>query len=776
MLVVTGTWIFSAYHFRAQPILYRSFAWAAPLASAWLIAAPGCLGLPPTYQAASWAGLAFAYLLLERGLKTMQNASSGRQNAGWWLVFRWPLGIAVILSGLLSLVLTALTSWNALVSGLAYYQTAENLFPVILAQSLVTLLVILAARLHRSRWPLYLEPALAFTPASLFFLAYGERLFDQPLTSAQYGIVWAGLGLLHLLAAARLDARPAGYAHGLFLGGYALSGLAVIYTLTSRPELLWTLGLFILATAGSALLVHLGRHRAWEALLHLLLGSREDTLRAELRSAFVWPAALAFPIWCTLLLSNLKVVNEFTWLGSGFAALALLGLAAWLKRFERSYAWPLHSAAQFYTLLGVMTTLPLTSYLLRHASPPDPEPRLHASGVIAVQALAVIFYVAAARALRWRGFAHVAAWLSFFPYTLAWIVFGPYRPAVQFALLWTGWAAALLRVGFLLDRAGEGVRYAHGPYLAGYALAGFALWWSTPDRLTNLYTLGSCILLAILSQALVHFGRHPSFDDLINFLRPKPASIPHRAMRTAFLFFAAYAFPAWLVQLLAYQNVALAWRGLALALLAPLYIGLGLVLRRSRAEYTWPLYSAGYALTVLGAMLSFNDLRLSIYILALDALVYAASAYIFRQPFWSYLSNLLVPVVILLTLQYNHLLNARWVAGAFMGLSFVYFGIGRLFDAREQSVPAPKKTSAYALPFYAPGYLLSAAALAVSTGETILAIYIFSAGVILYALSAWAFRKTLFLYPATWLAVIPYYLLMTMTALRRPGMAWATCP
>ena len=640
----------------------------------------------------------------------------------------------------------------------------------------MVLLSILAARLHRSRWPLYAEPALAFIPVSLFFLAYDERLFGQPLTSAQYGIVWAGLGMLHLLAAALLDARLTGYAHGLFLGGYALSTIAVLYTLLNPAELVWTLGLFTLAAIGSVLLVHFERHRTWEALLRLFLGDQQDPLRAIVRSAFLWLAALTFPFWCTLLLSNLKIVKEFTWLGSGLAALAFLGLAAWLKRIEPVYAWPLHSAAQLYTLLGVMTTLPLTTYRLGNAFPPTAIMRLPVLGVIAVQALAVIFYIAAARSLRWPGFAHIAAWLSFFPYTLAWIVFAPYRPAVHFALPWMGWAALLLVVGFLLDRADANVRHAHGPYLAGYVLAGFALWWSTPDRLVNLYALGSCILLAILSQALIHFGQHRSFDDLVSLIFPVPGSIPYRAMRAAFLFFAAYAFPAWLVQLLIYQDVPPTWRGLALALLAPLYIGLGLALRRSRGEYTWPLYSAGYALTAAAVPLAFNDLKLFIYVLALNTLVYAVSAFIFRQPFWFYLSNLLLPIVVVLTLQYNHLLDDRWVAGTLMGLSFAYFGIGRLFDTRGQSAYPPKKAKAFAMPFYIFGYLLSAVALAASTGEKILAIYIFSAGVILYALSAWAFRKVRFLYPATWLAVVPYYLLMTMTTLPPPWYGLGRLP
>jgi predicted membrane metal-binding protein len=67
------------------------------------------------------------------------------------------------------------------------------------------------------------------------------------------------------------------------------------------------------------------------------------------------------------------------------------------------------------------------------------------------------------------------------------------------------------------------------------------------------------------------------------------------------LFLAAYGFPVWLAQVLVFYQVDLAWRGLALALVAPVYIAFGLAVRRARTEYTWPLYSAGYALTAVGA-------------------------------------------------------------------------------------------------------------------------------------------------------------------------------
>jgi len=187
----------------------------------------------------------------------------------------------------------------------------------------------------------------------------------------------------------------------------------------------------------------------------------------------------------------------------------------------------------------------------------------------------------------------------------------------------------------------------------------------------------------------------------------------------------------------------------------------------------WALYSAGYVLTAIGAMISFGDEQLAIYVLGLNAVVYAASAYIFKQPFWLYLTSVLAPIIMLLTLHYNDKLETNIVAWSFMGFAFVYLAIGQLFD-RVDKVSAQHETHPFAAPFYAPGFLLSAVSLALASNNRELAIPVYSAGVVLYALSSILFKETLFLYPAAWLAAVPYYLAVTLTSLETQwyGLAW----
>ena len=89
---------------------------------------------------------------------------------------------------------------------------------------------------------------------------------------------------------------------------------------------------------------------------------------------------------------------------------------------------------------------------------------------------------------------------------------------------------------------------------------------------------------------------------------------------TFFLFFASYATPVLLTQILAYMKYPLAWRGVSLALAAPLYIAVSLLIRNSNPRGTltlvptWALYSAGYALTAIGAMVAFEDEMLATYV------------------------------------------------------------------------------------------------------------------------------------------------------------------
>jgi hypothetical protein len=786
-LVVLALLVASSYHLRHWP-----FAWAAALVvvpiAYWQ--ALDLLAVPTAYAATAWVVLAFAGLLAERGL-------IARTGAGHWLrAHVRPLQVMAVMVCGLGLGLTAQAT---LLAFIGHAQRGADLFPPLLAQSLAVAFAILAARLHRSRWPLYAVPALSFFPATLFFIAYSTRLFGHPLATAQFGLAWMGLGLAHLLAAARLDRDAARYSHGLYAGGYFLALMAVGWTLLDGGVLLWTLGLGILAAAASAGLVRADRHQTWDELITALFGKTTGATREMARGAFWWFTAWPLPVWCVLLLRQLRLSGGFEWLGFEASALLLVGLALWLGRARRSDAWPFHSAAQFYAALGLLISAPITLAVFSGLAAAStfalaglaamPFALITPAAAMLVQAVAVIFYVAAARVFHQRSFAHLAAWLSFVPYTLGWMVTSRLS-SPQLALPWMGLAAALLALGLALDLAlGRArVRYAHGPYLAGYALAAFAALWSTPDRPVQLIVLGAGVLIALASQALAHANLHHSFEDLINWIWPQPGSDTYRGVRAAFLFVAGYAFPVWLALLFAELGWPLAWRGLGLAALAPVYIGLGLLARRVRPEYAWPLYSAGYALTAVGTAATLGDELVTIYALSLAAALYAASAFIFRHAFWLYLANVLSPVIAVMVLDVNGRANPEWFGPVLMGLAFFDVALAQ-FSCRGRDRQAGRIETDFALPFLVPGYVLSGMALASAASLGLLphapsgwsplalrwdTIGVFSAGVALYAFSAWRYRSTAFLYLAAWLAAVPYALVLDLLPIPTGwlGLSW----
>jgi hypothetical protein len=787
-LIGTALYVYSASYFK-DGVWSNGWAWLATLTCAITFRQTLTFFQSPTqYDAFAWVAFAALYMIVERLLSRIALRDSGvgqpaaQPSRAWLHKFHLPLTVVFILIAALGLYLS-LPGTLAAFRGFTLIDSP----PPIIAQMTLVLLLIASARLYRTRLPMFIEPALAFLPVTLFFIGYGEALFGKQLTTPQYALVWAALGLAHFLAAILTDNSKERYAHGLYLGGYVLLSWAVLWSLLERPVLVWTLGLWIFAAVVSAFLVHVGRHRTWNDFLQVLFGSTQTGIRTIITNAFQWLAAWTFPIWCVIFLRELDVPAAFAWLGLVIPPLAYLGLALWFRRVDSSYVTPLNSAAHFYTAIGLLISLPVTfDYLVNYNLPTEGKGTLLA--FIILQSLAVIFYAVAAWMSKARGFAHVAAWLSISAFSITWQAYGVELTPVMLIIPWLAWSAVLLVVGFILDR--KEIRYAHGPYLAGYALMMYALVLSSQVRLTNIYALAITILLTVISYLLVHFGQHRSFEDFVNFFWKKADDTTRRIAATIFLFFAAYAFPVLLAQVLAYNDYPLAWRGMGLAVIAPLYIAVGLAIRHSKARGiptvpTWPLYSAAYALTAIGAMVAFEEEQVGIYVLTLDAVVYAVSAYLFRQSFWLYLSTVLTPIIVLLALHNADQLKTDLVAWIFMAFAFVYLAIGQAFDRIRNATrfavsPFSSDTAErvaihpFAAPFYTPGFLLSAISLALASQEKMLAIQVFTAGVILYALSSVLFRETLFYYPAAWLAAVPYFLGITLTPLetRWYGLAW----
>jgi len=776
-LIATTLLTFSASYFKAAKFS-GLWAWAGTLTFS--IAFGQSLTLfkvPTAYDALVWVGIAAFYMLFERALFFASQKENRNVQKFWSRAFHQPWII-------FAFALTALGLFLSMPDSLSAFAGTQlkDYLPLILAQVSVIALTIISARLYQNRWLLFIEPFIAFLPTTLFFIGYGKQIFGEALTTSQYALTWTALGAIHVLAGTLLDRAKVRYSHGLYLGGYIFLSWAAVWSLFDRTTFVWTSGFWILVSIVSALLVHFNRHQTWDDFIHVLFGKSTSLTRITTRNLFQWLAAWTFPIWCVVLLFELDA-KAFSWLGLVVPPLAYLGLVLWFRRINATYVTPLFSAAQFFTVIGLLVSTPTTFEFFGGAYAGIGENIL--LPVILLQAIAILFYSASAWTSQARGYAHVASWLSIIPVTIAWRTYGFTFTYVEFVIPWLLWATILIGIGFALDK--NKIRYSHGPYFAGYVLSGYALAVSTTHRVTNIYALAITITLALISYIAVHYGRHHTYEDFINSFWRKADETTRQIASTFFLFFAAYAAPVLLTQILAHIEYPLAWRGVWLAIAAPLYVAVGLFVSKSKSRSiatvpTWALYSAGYALTAIGAMVAFENETVATYVLVLNAIVYGVSAYIFQQSFWLYLSTVLTPIIALLILHQTDRFESTWVAWIFIALAYIYLAIGQFFDrVRNATLMSQLNKSdinvaihPFAAPFYAPGFLLSAIALAVASSDRTLAIQIYSAGVMLYALSAWFFRETLFIYPAAWLAAVPYYLLITLTSLevRWYGLAW----
>jgi len=125
-------------------------------------------------------------------------------------------------------------------------------------------------------------------------------------------------------------------------------------------------------------------------------------------------------------------------------------------------------------------------------------------------------------------------------------------------------------------------------------------------------------------------------------------------------------------------------------------------------------------------MVSFENEALATWVLVLNTVVYGVSAYIFGQAFWLYLSTVLTPIIALLILHQTDHFTSNWSSWIFIGIAYLYLAIGQIFDRRYKT--ETPEINPFASAFYAPGFLLSAIALALSSNDRTLALQIYSAG------------------------------------------------
>jgi hypothetical protein len=372
------------------------------------------------------------------------------------------------------------------------------------------------------------------------------------------------------------------------------------------------------------------------------------------------------------------------------------------------YAAPLFLAG-YLTAIGVLGLATYDILAYGRAGDPSPWPYLIVAALGAASAylrrssafvpFASLSFVAFFLALSSRGF-YIGVELSAEGHAvgLGFLALGYLLAAFALDRLGRGGFETRSRGGFETRSRGgfETCPYSGAVHLTGYLLTVAAMVGTTPDRALNAGMVGLAIAIYAASAYLAHVGRHPTFQGMVARLFPGPVvsgaelkeSVAHKSALSLFLYITAWLLPLEVVLALRLLEPAQQFYGLAMTLLAPLYVALGLWFRRVRPEYGTPWLYAGYALSTIGPLVSAASQDMLIATLALSIGLYAASGRIFRQPFWIYLTALTLPLLAALVMG-RFELPIRYYGPAMIGLALLYLLAGQWMRAWTKSPLVP---------------------------------------------------------------------------------------
>jgi hypothetical protein len=354
-------------------------------------------------------------------------------------------------------------------------------------------------------------------------------------------------------------------------------------------------------------------------------------------------------------------------------------------------------------------------------------------------------YALSARLFRQARFLWLAAPLLFIPWTvlthLGW--FTPYRPTLPgYGLSWAILSCLLLLASLPLSRRKLGA-YALPVKAVANILLPLALLWGIADVDTSRFTFALAIGFYGLAAGLNHQQLKKIGGDF---------SI---TWQTKFFYPGVGLIPIWCVYLMAWLLPAarIEHYGLLFTIFGPLGLVAGQWLYRlaprlqAARGYAFPAYLTGYSSLAVGAVLVAHEPPLLALVLLFDTLLMAASAWLFKQPAWSYPATLLAPAALWLALQQTALPLNRY-GWWLIGLASIYLGLA--WALRRASLPAYSSAPLFV------GFSLIALGLPPSSIDQTGALWGYGSAAVLYILTAFWLRQPLLLTPATGLALVPY--------------------
>ena len=276
--------------------------------------------------------------------------------------------------------------------------------------------------------------------------------------------------------------------------------------------------------------------------------------------------------------------------------------------------------------------------------------------------------------------------------------------------------------------------------------------WAVANTEASLYTVGLSIALYAVSAWLRHKQTQRSNTDVSPFTATK------------FIYPALGLIPLWSVYWLDYLSPNALHEHFGLLLLAFGILGLvaGILLEQLaprpqlKRAYGFPAYLTGYLAIIVGTMLVAHLSNTLAWALLYDAILMAASAWLFKSSLWLYPGTALTALSLLLALNEANVPAERqgwWL----IGLAAIYL-IGAWVLRRIQ-------LNSYGSVLIIMGFAFTALGLPPSSLDQIGAIWGYGAAVLLYAISAFWLQQPLLLTPASLLIIVPYAVLIQRSAI-----------
>lgn len=390
----------------------------------------------------------------------------------------------------------------------------------------------------------------------------------------------------------------------------------------------------------------------------------------------------------------------------------------------RLYRRPLLAAG--WAVSGIAILLALIRNLL--ILPGGPTQQIWAAaGLVLITGL----YALSARLFRRPAWMWPATFLLFAPWTI-WsnLLWRPEAP--EFALSWLGLAWLLFAGGRLLPRRA----YPWPRLTLIQILLPFSLLWGAAEMETSRFTFGLAIALYGLWAWLEH--RRAESLKHTRFFYPALGLVP---------FWSAYLL-AWL-----WPQARAEHYGLMLLAFGPAGLVAGQWLSRRvpkpelRGGYGLPAYLTGYACLIAGTLLVAHLGNLLAPVLLFDALLLAISAWLFKNPLWTYPAAALVPLALLVTLVENNVAE-RWYGPYLIGLAAVYLALAWLLRRL--------RLDRYSGGPLIVGFGLIPIGLLPSSLDQVGAVWGYGGAALLYAIAAYWLGQPLLLVAASALVIVPY--------------------